>query len=253
MAGKWKKQWDDAKKAFTKATKQKKPKSSIDDKASKKTGLSSLLGECDKDFAVFEKAAAKNDKPAMVEALMGFRRRAVDFKKIGSAYCKDIQADMVKAKTKDLMSELDVLRKQIDAIADTMAAHSKVMEARVKGLRIADATAKNIRVSLEGACKRAALFLAQVKAKKDVKVWNTGILTASRDVFQQVGNVEMLRKKGKNVPNVPATAPPASINLMKVWRTGKPTFVAGQEAEMEKERMAFLKSVQDVAKWLQTA
>lgn len=252
--GAWKKEWEDAKKKFTKVTGKKKPKSTIDGSASKKTGLAKILGDCDKAFKAFEVQAGQPspNQKKMVDLLVTFRRGAKTFKDKGEAYWKDIQTEMTKAKDKDLMNELDVLRKQIRAIADTMLAHDKVMESRVKNQSVAAATAKNLRTSLDGGLKRALLFMAQVKANNDVAFWNDGLMKASRDVYQQIGNVDALRRKGLNVPGIPTTAPPGSLAQMKVWRTGKPTFEEGSEAAMMTERMKFLKACQDVVAWLKT-
>lgn len=249
--GEWQKHWDNAKKDFTKATKKKKPKSTIDEKASKKTGLSGLAKDIDKAYAIaISDEVKKKDKKKAVEALITMRRAIDEFRKIGDSYVKDIQTEMTKAKDKDLMNELDVLRKEVEALRDSMISMSKFAESGLKGDGAMDGMAKNIRVAIESNAKQALLFLAQVKAKNDTKVWNAGIQDASRNLYQQVGNVGLLLKKGAKLPNIPDAAPPNEVEWMKDWRNGQLKFEPGQEDLMMAERDKFLKSVQSVVDWL---
>ena len=78
-AGKWKEQWEAAKKAFKKATGKKKPKSTIDNKASKKTGLAALLKDCDKNYNYFiqNKPVKKTPIKKLEDALKTFKAKSI--------------------------------------------------------------------------------------------------------------------------------------------------------------------------------
>src|ERR1700683_61147 len=118
-AGKWAPAWEGAKKAFEAATNKKKPKATVGAKVSKKSGLSALLSECDKEYNEGAKLSASGKKDKALICLKKFDEASASFEKLGNAYTLDIQKAMTEAKDMSIMNELDVLRKQIQAISSS--------------------------------------------------------------------------------------------------------------------------------------
>ena len=250
----WKGQWAQAKKDFKKATKRKKPKTELENKAKKRTGLAKILKNCDNSYAAFQAATDKQDTDGMARHISDLSGQARQFKRRSDAYAIEIQNEMIKAgDQRILMKELDILRKQLNAISATMMAHLRMFEARFKKLRGVEALAYGLRDGLQGALKRGYLFAAKVRTQKDTKFWNTFCLKASRDIYQQIGNLGICIKKHGGVQGIPAKKPPASLEMMRTWRDGKITFEAADLDGMMKERMKFLKVCQDIDKWLNKA
>lgn len=241
--GNWGEEWKKAKKVFEKETSSKKPPASVT-KFFGGTGIKDHLKKCDEAFNAFKKEKTDSKKAAQ---LSKFNKAIAAYTKIADAYWLDIQKAMAKAKDKSIMSEMDILRAELHSIRDTMKSHAGIMEGALKKQHIAEVMATNLKKSLTGACKRALLFIAKAKTDSTPEFWNKGILTAARDITQQVGNIDKLKRKGLEISGLPETDAKTHYDALKDWANA-PTRL-DNEQQVIKERSAFLKAVQNVIKW----
>lgn len=248
-AGDWTADWKALKKDFTAKTGKKKPKASVTNIIGK-SNLSPTLKKCDQAYltATDIKLSAKKQEAGLKD----LRSNAVKFKKLADSYIKDVQKAMVDAgKDKALMSELDVLRKKLDAIQATMNSKISGIDANLKQMNVWEKMARDMRVDLTAALKRGLLFAAKVKASPTHEVWNADIKNAARDITQQIGNVEKIRAKGHQIEGIPQKNATALFKAMTPWASDVVRFKADTPPqEILAERAKYLKCVQAVAKWM---
>ncbi|MGY8749490.1 MAG: hypothetical protein ACKVHR_15700 [Pirellulales bacterium] len=241
--GNWGEEWKKAKKGFEKKTSSKKPPASVT-KFFGGTGIKDHLKKCDEAFNALKKERTDSKKAAQ---LSKFNKAIAAYTKTADAYWLDIQKAMVKAKDKSIMSEMDILRAELHSIRDTMNTQAGMLEGVLKKQKIHEAMAANLKKSLTGACKRALLFIAKAKTDSTPESWNKGIVTAARDIGQQVGNIDVLKRKGLQISGLPETDAQTHFKALAVW-ANSPTRL-DTEQQVIKERSAFLKAVQNVIKW----
>ncbi|MDG2470156.1 MAG: hypothetical protein P8M80_12815 [Pirellulaceae bacterium] len=240
--GKWNTEWAKAKKDFQTRTGQKKPPASVT-KLFGGTGIKDQLKKCDEAFNSF---TPEKDPKKKAAHLAKFTKEIAAYTKTANSYWMDIQKAMTKAKDQSIMAEMDVLRKELDSIRDTMTAQAGMLAGVLKKLSTTAIMAANIKKSIAGACKRALLFAAKIKTNPTADEWNSGIQTAARDITQQVGNVEKLRKK-HDIVGLPESGAAGHFKILIRWADSPARLTTQQE--ILAERAALLNAVQNVIKW----
>jgi hypothetical protein len=244
MPGDWGTEWKAAKNQFEAKTGQKKPSEKSIVGIRKGSGLEDALKACDGAWTAIEVA---NSTAAKLAAIKKFEADIKVFDTKMATYEKVLAAAIVGADAKLLKPELDILEKQLAAISHTMKAQLKAATVAAEGAKTLDFTAKTLMTSVTGAVARAKLFAAKVTSRKDPKIFNDGVVKATRDITQNIGNVEKLRQKGYKFPDGDPT------NLFKVltpWAQGdrmlKPT---ADQALVKREIGAYLQAIAGVEKW----
>ena len=242
----WENEWQAAKQAFETKTGQKKPSEKTMLGIRKGTGLEEALKKCD---AFYKSAEGASKDPAKQAGFIKQFQAAIQvFDAKATAYERLLLSAIQAADSKLVKPELDVLHKNLASISATMKAYLKTLSVAAEGAKSLEFTAKTLVTNLAGGIARARLFASKVKSAKDLAVFNAGIMKASRDITQYIGNVQKLREKGYVFPHGDPT------NLFKVltpWAQGnrslKPT---ADEAMVKREIGAFLQAVDGVDKWV---
>lgn len=175
--GYWKEHWDKAKADYLEFTGKKKPKSEF--KAFGKTftkrssGIDKALTKLDSTFKSAADRTTKKKVAAYEKALKTFLKKRAAYKK-------------VLKKGSDDKKARQYLNKALSAIKASAEAQAVILVKKLEGggtEEVMNATKpKNMRASL----KRAEEFIAKLKAKPDVKLFNEGIDKAGRDVWMQL-------------------------------------------------------------------
>ncbi len=248
MAGNWANEWKVAKTAFENKTKQKKPSEKTTLGLRKGTGIEEALKACDNTYKAFE--AEQKDIPKKQGLLENFHAAIKTFDAKATAYGKVLTAAIEKADIKLIKPELDILLKHLHAMAATMRAHYQSGIVTCEKVGALEFTAKTLMTSVTGAIARAKLFAAKAVASKDAKVFNDGIMKASRDITQNIGNVEKLRAKGWTFP---AGDPTNLFKVLTPWAQGQRMLkVPSEEPLIKREAGAFVQAIAGVEKWAKT-
>jgi hypothetical protein len=245
MAGTWAQEWKIAKAAFENKTKQKKPSEKTVLGLRKGTGIEDALKLCDSTYKAFD--GETKDMPKKEGLLENFHAAIKTFDAKQTAYGKVLMAAIEKADIKLVKPELDILLKHLHAMVATMKAHYQAGIVTCEKVGALEFTAKTLMTSVTGAIARAKLFAAKVVSSKDAKVFNEGIVKASRDITQNIGNVEKLRTKGYVFP---AGDPTNLFKVLTPWAQGQRMMkVPSEEPMIKREAGAFVQAVNGVEKW----
>ena len=238
---KWGEQWQAAKKTFEASTGQKKPSQKFILGVRKGTGIEDALKKCDSAFAAVEAVKSKSNLDTFAKAIAEYKSKA-------TAYGKVLTDSMEAPEKAKIKPEIDVLMKHLTAIGATMDAQHKGATVAAAGAGAKEFTAKTLVTNLAGGIQRAMLFSAKVKAAGTPASFNEGIVKASRDITQYIGNVEKLRAEHYTFPHGDPT------NLFKVmapWAQGNRMLKPDAPKDLViREIGAFNQAVAGVKKWV---
>jgi hypothetical protein len=240
----WETEWKTAKTAFETKTGQKKPSATTMLGIRKSSGLEGALKLCDTTFAAIGPEKDPVKKLALVQK---FAAAIKVFDGKAAAYEKILLAAIGKSDSLLVKPELDILWKHLHALSASMKSQLGSATLTAQGAKAEELTARNLLTSITGAVARAKLFAAKVIASKDPQLFNSGIVKASRDITQYIGNVEKLRAKGYHFPH----GDPANLfKVMTPWAQDQRKLPPTAPIDLIKREVgAFLQAVAGVEKW----
>ncbi|WP_420002885.1 hypothetical protein [Arenibacterium sp. LLYu02] len=204
-AGKWAAEWDRAKKAFEKNTKEKKPSETFL-KISLGSGIGSKLKTMDTAFDNYVKAKGKTETERVAtkaKYLKELDKATKDAKKSVDAYIKILNKawadELKKTGSKMKLDSINVLEKDLDAIIESAEARVK-FDAGLLGkkgdeLKAAARDLGALIKNLDATLKKGALFAAQCQRNTNgdvaeaIAFFQDNIQDAARDINQNVGNI----------------------------------------------------------------
>ncbi len=201
--GQWKAEWENAKKEFKVAAKKRPPGDKFMTRYSKSTSVTKAFGELDKAFAPLYGAAP--DKRQAV--LKNFKAKLKAAEKVGDKYIDHLVAvigeekraarsSAEKKKAADLDFHLEIFSSMIDiCLASATSVVEKTEDLWAKehrGMAAIVSSKKQYLANIPTTIKKAARWLTIQQRDPDVKGFNAGITTATRDVYAQVGNLQKL-------------------------------------------------------------
>jgi hypothetical protein len=146
---------------------------------------------------------------------------------------------------------LTILKTELTAMESTLKGAVAIAKSAVAKESVTEATAKNLITSAEGATHRAVAFIAKAKSTGTAAYFNSGVMTAARDITQQIGNIDKLKAKGYHFHH---DQPTALFTTLKAWANdGRQVHVnnpTNEKAEVLHEITTFEQAVQGVDRWL---
>jgi hypothetical protein len=174
-------------------------------------------------------------------------------------YCAVIQKEMLRSGgNRNVMAELDTLRKKAIALNDTIKLRCQTLASAKAGLSGPEQMAQNMRLSTEAAVKRLREFLAQLKVHPENcgQIWNDKIRPATRDLTQNIGNVDKLRAQNIQIPRIPQQQLTSVFRTLEPYANDKVKFPINRPvkfAEIKGHFDILLKAAKDVEDWLKKA
>ncbi len=204
-AGKWAAEWDRAKKAFEKNTKEKKPSETFM-KISLGSGIASKLKTMDTAFDNYVKAKGKTETERVANKakyLKELDKATKDAKKAVEAYIKVLNKawadELKKTGSKMKLDSINVLEKDLDAMIESSEARIKfdagLLGKKGEELKAAARDLGALIKNLDATLKKGALFAAQCQRNSNgdvaeaIEFFQENIQNAARDINQNVGNI----------------------------------------------------------------
>lgn len=196
MAQEWIKIWKEAKKYFEDTTGKKKPNVKVAKLFSvHSAGLDNLIKKTKDALVAADKAISQKGVDAYKKAVAAYDKSATDYiKTLDGAISKEV----TDAGEKTVYSKsCKYLQKQLTAIAAEMKVQIGWLEAKLQGASVQSTMAANLIKSILANAKVCQAAAAKVKTNPSKALFDKELYTPARNLSQQIGNIEALRKKGE--------------------------------------------------------
>lgn len=242
-------QWKATKKDFEKLTGKKKPAEKTLGIFRKSTKIEDTLKKVDKTFALL--SGSKDLKTD----LSNYDKSVLVYKKESEAYIKLLESALGEDKDADSAygKAIVMLKKQLKAMLVTMNTMGGTYANELKDMTATEKVIDIIVPATQSGLKKMSAFLAKVAAQKtpedQVKTFNSGIMTATRDITQNIKNAMTFQKKGmvqwkgKNLDGL--------VKVMTAWANdGRVLPANADETAIKRELNALAQTVKGVKEWV---
>jgi hypothetical protein len=236
--------WQAAKRTFENTTKAKKPSTYLLGIFRQGTGIEKALTVVDTALP----NAHKSEKD-----LAAFEKAVKSFVATKNTYLKTLEAAAAKEATGadavTYQKGITVLKTELKALETSLAARVGVAKSALAKEDTFTLMAKNLMKMADGACDRALAFVATVKANPTPAEFNAGIVKATRDITQQIGNIDKLTAKGFKFDK---PQPTNLFTILTAWADkGRRVKDTATSAEVLREVGALEQAVKGVKRWLE--
>ncbi|TWU23452.1 hypothetical protein Pla52o_29880 [Novipirellula galeiformis] len=246
-------QWKACKKDFETLTGKKKPAEKTLGIFRKSSSLEDALKKVDKAYADL---GVKNGKGTLeAKDIATYDKVVLAFKKDGEKYIKLLEATLAKEADADSAygKAVVMLKKRIKAMTVTMNTMGVTYANQLTAMTAKEKAVAVVIPGTQSGLKKMSAFLAKVEAQKTVEtkvaVFNSGIVTAARDITQNIKNAMSFQKKGmvtwkgKDLDGV--------VKIMTAWANdGRALPKNADAAGVKKEMSALVQVVKAVKEWV---
>jgi hypothetical protein len=200
MAQEWIKTWKAAKKYFEDTTGKKKPNAKVGSIFSKHSaGLDNVIKSVKDAFTTADAGISDKTLAAYNKAVDAYTKSSTEYIKVLDA---SISKEITDTGDKTVYSKsCKYLQKELIAIGAEMKQQIGWLEGKLKGESLAKVMADNLIKSIVTNVKLCQAAASKVKTKPTKDVFDNEIYTPARNLSQQIGNIEVLRKKGQTFPD----------------------------------------------------